>query len=166
MRPSSCYSPAFSTPSILTAVSKRPLSFYYDGLRIAKPWICRQCYYSQRSLHSKINLSLAKLSLQAPRLSRTRNAPRTLLYGQKAQLSNASEHGSTKQRSELPSQEEHRRSHLSKRFSNVMDHLQSNIFIAGQRLNDLTGYSGIEILKKEIELQGHLGAANHHMLEC
>ncbi|MCJ1463489.1 sensitivity to high expression protein she9 [Pseudocyphellaria aurata] len=34
-----------------------------------------------------------------------------------------------------------------------MDHLQSNIFIAGQRLNDLTGYSGIEALKKEIEEQ-------------
>lgn len=35
-----------------------------------------------------------------------------------------------------------------------MDHLQSNVFIAGQRLNDLTGYSGIEALKKEIEEQG------------
>lgn len=34
-----------------------------------------------------------------------------------------------------------------------MDHLQSNIFIAGQRLNDLTGYSGIEALKREIEEQ-------------
>ena len=29
-----------------------------------------------------------------------------------------------------------------------------NIFIAGQRLNDLTGYSGIETLKKDIEQQG------------
>lgn len=34
-----------------------------------------------------------------------------------------------------------------------MDNLQSNIFIAGQRLNDLTGYSGIEALKKDIEQQ-------------
>ncbi len=55
---------------------------------------------------------------------------------------------------ELPSQEEGRRWHISKRFSHVMDHLQSNIFIAGQRLNDLTGYSGIEVLKREIEEQG------------
>ncbi|KAG7004915.1 hypothetical protein G7Y79_00022g051360 [Physcia stellaris] len=31
--------------------------------------------------------------------------------------------------------------------------MQSNIFIAGQRLNDLTGYSGIEALKKDIENQ-------------
>ncbi|KAL9125136.1 MAG: hypothetical protein Q9217_005612 [Psora testacea] len=31
--------------------------------------------------------------------------------------------------------------------------MQSNIFIAGQRLNDLTGYSGIEALKKDIEQQ-------------
>ena len=35
-----------------------------------------------------------------------------------------------------------------------MDNIQSNIFIAGQRLNDLTGYSGIEALRKEIEQQG------------
>ena len=35
-----------------------------------------------------------------------------------------------------------------------MDNLQSNIFIAGKRLNDLTGYSGIEAMKKDIEEQG------------
>lgn len=52
---------------------------------------------------------------------------------------------------ELPSQEESRRSPVSRRFSHIMDNVQSNIFIAGQRLNDLTGYSGIEALKKEIE---------------
>lgn len=57
-------------------------------------------------------------------------------------------------RSDLPSHEEGRRSHISKSFTRVMDHLQSNIFIAGQRLNDLTGYSGIEALKKDIEIQG------------
>ena len=57
-------------------------------------------------------------------------------------------------RTDLPSQEEGRRSHISKSFTRVMDHLQSNIFIAGQRLNDLTGYSGIEALKKDIERQG------------
>ena len=55
---------------------------------------------------------------------------------------------------ELPSQSEHRRSPLSKRASHLMDNLQSNIFIAGQRLNDLTGYSGIETLKQDIENQG------------
>jgi sensitive to high expression protein 9 len=31
-----------------------------------------------------------------------------------------------------------------------MDHLQSNIFVASQRINDLTGYSGIEALKNQI----------------
>ncbi|MCJ1349406.1 sensitivity to high expression protein she9 [Peltigera leucophlebia] len=34
-----------------------------------------------------------------------------------------------------------------------MDNVQSNIFFAGQRLNDLTGYSGIEALKRDIEEQ-------------
>lgn len=55
---------------------------------------------------------------------------------------------------QLPSQSEGQRSHLAKSFSHLMDHMQSNIFIAGQRLNDLTGYSGIEALKKSIEVQG------------
>ncbi len=58
------------------------------------------------------------------------------------------------QRQELPSHEEQRRSHMAKRFSHVMDNMQSNIFIAGKRLNDLTGYSGIEAMKKDIEEQG------------
>ena len=31
-----------------------------------------------------------------------------------------------------------------------MDHMQGNIFIASQRINDLTGYSGIEVLKTRI----------------
>ncbi|RDL39959.1 Sensitive to high expression protein 9 [Venustampulla echinocandica] len=52
--------------------------------------------------------------------------------------------------SDLPSAEDGRRSALTKRFSHVMDHLQGNLFIASQRINDLTGYSGIEALKSKI----------------
>lgn len=37
-----------------------------------------------------------------------------------------------------------------------MDNVQSNIFTASQHLNDLTGYSGIEALKKSIEKQEEL----------
>jgi hypothetical protein len=62
--------------------------------------------------------------------------------------------GPTDSTIQLPSHEEGRRSHISKRFSHVMDNVQTNIFIAGQRLNDLTGYSGIEALKKEIDNLG------------
>ncbi|PYI02870.1 mitochondrion biogenesis protein [Aspergillus sclerotiicarbonarius CBS 121057] len=53
----------------------------------------------------------------------------------------------------LPSYLENRRSQFSKQFSDMMDNLQSNVFVAGQRLNDLTGYSAIETLKKEIHRQ-------------
>ncbi|KAJ6037179.1 hypothetical protein N7540_001458 [Penicillium herquei] len=53
----------------------------------------------------------------------------------------------------LPSYLESRRSKLSKQFTTMMDNVQSNVFVAGQRLNDLTGYSGIEALKKEIHSQ-------------
>lgn len=54
----------------------------------------------------------------------------------------------------LPSNMESRRSQLSKQFTSLMDNLQSNVFVAGQRLNDLTGYSAIEALKREIQEQG------------
>ncbi|KAJ5689976.1 hypothetical protein N7462_004368 [Penicillium macrosclerotiorum] len=57
------------------------------------------------------------------------------------------------QRGGLPSYIESRRSKMSKQFSTMMDNLQSNVFVAGQRLNDLTGYSGIEALKNEIHTQ-------------
>ena len=51
---------------------------------------------------------------------------------------------------DLPSAEDGRRSAVTKRFSHLMDHLQGNIFIASKRINDLTGYSGIEALKSRI----------------
>lgn len=61
---------------------------------------------------------------------------------------------------ELPSAAADRRSALGKRFSNVMDQLQGNIFKASQRLNDLTGYSGIEALKVRIvSLESRVQAA-------
>ena len=62
--------------------------------------------------------------------------------------------------SDLPSAEAGRRLAVTKRFSHIMDHLQGNIFIASQRINDLTGYSGIEALKSRISsLESRLQAA-------
>ncbi|EEP75842.1 predicted protein [Uncinocarpus reesii 1704] len=55
--------------------------------------------------------------------------------------------------SSLPSHWENRRSQLSKQFSQLMDNLQSNIFIANRHINDLTGYSAIEKLKQDILAQ-------------
>lgn len=54
----------------------------------------------------------------------------------------------------LPSYLENRRSQFAKQFGTMMDNLQSNVFVAGQRLNDLTGYSSIEALKQQIHAQG------------
>ncbi|KAF4183663.1 hypothetical protein CNMCM7927_008880 [Aspergillus lentulus] len=67
----------------------------------------------------------------------------------------------------LPSYLEERRSQLSKQFTAMMDNLQSNVFVAGQRLNDLTGYSAIEALKKDIQLQEErLRAARQRVREA
>ena len=114
-------------------------------------WICQRCYHhkqrasaSQRGLHARQQEGCRRIRASGFALSNPRG--RTLSTG--------SGNAGDKPRSDLPSQEEGRRSRISKRFSHVMDHLQSNIFIAGQRLNDLTGYSGIEALKKDIEQQG------------
>ena len=117
----------------------------------SKLWICQRCYHhNQRALDSeRIHTTRRddhRQRIRAPRIAFPESHSRALSTG--------SCDAGDKPRSDLPSQEEGRRSHISKRFSNVMDHLQSNIFIAGQRLNDLTGYSGIEALKKDIDQQG------------
>ncbi|KAJ5782284.1 Mitochondrial distribution and morphology family 33 [Penicillium paradoxum] len=60
----------------------------------------------------------------------------------------------------LPSYLESRRSKWSKQFTTMMDNVQSNVFVAGQRLNDLTGYSSIEALKNDIQFhEGRLRTA-------
>ena len=116
----------------------------------SKLWVCQRCYHHSRALDSERGTYTARQDTRrrprVPRLDFSKPYSRIL----STDRSNAAD----KPRSDLPSQEEGRRSHISKRFSHVMDHLQSNIFIAGQRLNDLTGYSGIEALKKDIEQQG------------
>ena len=117
----------------------------------SKLWICQRCYYhNQRPPDSERGRDAAlrdhRRKLRAPRTAFSKSYSRTLSTG--------NSDVQDKPRSDLPSQEEGRRSHMSKRFSHLMDDLQSNIFIAGQRLNDLTGYSGIETLKKDIEQQG------------
>ena len=121
----------------------------------AKPWVCQRCLYS----HYNLKPLRPRAASFAPAFNEDRTvsirSPRT----RKTWLSTsprrpANDDGAQLPRKDLPSQEEGRRSQASKRFSHVMDHLQSNIFIAGQRLNDLTGYSGIEALKKDIEEQG------------
>lgn len=67
--------------------------------------------------------------------------------------------------SSLPSTVSAARSHLSKRFSHLMDNLQGNIFVASKRLNDLTGYSGIEALKNDIQSQEDLVNATKRLVK-
>ncbi|KAK7205927.1 sensitive to high expression protein 9-like protein, mitochondrial [Myxozyma melibiosi] len=53
----------------------------------------------------------------------------------------------------LPSQIEARRSRLARRFSAKLDELQTAVFMAGRTINDITGYSEIDALRKAIERQ-------------
>lgn len=73
---------------------------------------------------------------------------------ERLQANEAAERAAKLEDSSLPSEMEKRRSQLSKKLTSIMDDLQSNVFLAGQKLNDLTGYSSIERLKKDIERQG------------
>ncbi|KAI1798746.1 Mdm33 family-domain-containing protein [Daldinia bambusicola] len=61
---------------------------------------------------------------------------------------------------ELPSAQNSRRSALNRSLSTFMDRAQTTLFAASQRINDLTGYSGIETLKAQISgLEADLAAA-------
>ena len=144
--------PSSSLPKILRTIPKWRKLHSDGGQWIVKPWVCQRCN-SQRIFHVKARKPIYFSGNEKCRSLKSVR-PQRRSYIQTRRLSSESYDGPEKQRSDLPSQEEGRRSHLSKRFSHLMDHLQSNIFIAGQRLNDLTGYSGIEALKKDIEQQG------------
>ncbi|KAK9369812.1 Mdm33 family-domain-containing protein [Lipomyces kononenkoae] len=56
----------------------------------------------------------------------------------------------------LPSKIEARRSQLTKSLSEKLDLLQATLFTAGKTLNNITGYSEIELLRKAIEKQEQL----------
>ena len=134
--------------------------------QIAKPWVCQHCRHrSQLSLQTHgpfRNTSKGKHDqnngLKSKELTFWILPLRRVYSTSQEKLEIEGQDGSKAARIELPSHEEGRRSHVAKRFSHVMDNLQTNIFVAGQRLNDLTGYSGIEALKKEIEEQGPLSS--------
>ncbi|KAI1142181.1 Mdm33 family-domain-containing protein [Hypoxylon sp. FL0543] len=50
----------------------------------------------------------------------------------------------------LPSSQNSRRSTLNRKLSTFMDRAQTTLFAASQRINEVTGYSGIETLKSQI----------------
>ena len=114
---------------------------------------CQKCHYQTGAPRCSPKTTRVFWSCvsQVKMLRRQRPLPASCVT---ARYSSNSSDIPNKSREILPSEDEGRRSNLSKRFSHLMDHVQSNIFIAGQRLNDLTGYSGIEALKKDIEEQG------------
>lgn len=126
----------------------------YKAQWTLEPWICQRCLLSNRRvLDLKKKLDYVPSS-RSQAFRETKLLKAGFSTSQRKAQSRDTDNASDKPRNDLPSQEEGRRSQTSKRFTHIMDHLQSNIFIAGQRLNDLTGYSGIEALKKDIEQQG------------
>ena len=145
MRSTLGHVPISSFSSLLIAPVNKAFSLRASPVKqVIKPWICQQCYYSYLKQRPRGSGAVSTTAFNHDRVSILKKS-----RIRKAWLSTT-----PKPRTDLPSQEEGRRSQASKRFTHIMDHLQSNIFIAGQRLNDLTGYSGIEALKKDIEEQG------------
>lgn len=67
----------------------------------------------------------------------------------------------------LPSQREKLRYEVSKKLEIYLDSLQETILTATRALNDVTGYSAIEKLKKSIEdLESEMKAAKDHVKSC
>lgn len=138
--------------------SRSPLSAISAHQGPIQPWVCQQCRRQSQSYALRETIWTAGIrpdDNRRPHGAAVRGfGSKTIARAVSSAPKVAAEDASSIPQKDLPSQEEGRRSQVSKRFSHVMDHLQSNIFIAGQRLNDLTGYSGIEALKKDIEEQG------------
>ena len=133
--------------------------------RIPSRWVCQKCssriQARQNDRQSRQVSILNRLNTPPSRSLNASTFSKSLAVAtQRRAASDTTNDGQATVREDLPSQKEGRRSHVAKRFSHVMDHLQSNIFIAGQRLNDLTGYSGIEALKRDIEEQGQSQCRN------
>lgn len=67
----------------------------------------------------------------------------------------------------LPSQKEKLRYEMSKKLEKYLDSLQETILTATRALNDVTGYSAIEKLKKSIdELENELKTAKDNVKSC
>ena len=132
--------------------SPRPI---YSAQWKPKPWICRRCHHLNHvGQQSKSIKLINSLVLRPYKCQYSKVRDFSLSSPLRKAQSSDSNNTKTIARKDLPSEEEGRRSQISRRFTHIMDHLQSNIFIAGQTLNDLTGYSGIEALKRDIEQQG------------
>ena len=140
--------------NVFSSRSPSPRTIYSAQWK-PKPWICRRCYHLNHvGQQSKSIKLINSLVLRPYKCQYNRLQEFSLSSSVRKAQSSDDDNTKTIARKDLPSEEEGRRSQISRRFTHLMDHLQSNIFIAGQRLNDLTGYSGIEALKRDIEQQG------------
>ncbi|KAF7595659.1 sensitivity to high expression protein she9 [Aspergillus hancockii] len=154
---------------LLPAVGPKPLSAGLDPQRQFS--VCLQCQFrsrfalcSSKETDKLKDVKTAEESVDKV-VSSEGSSSSTIELGAGSLEPPATKEGSEKQggkdgvnpqateSSGLPSYLENRRSQLSKQFTTMMDNLQSNVFVAGQRLNDLTGYSSIEALKNEIHAQ-------------
>ncbi|KAL4734192.1 sensitive to high expression protein 9-like protein, mitochondrial [Aspergillus similis] len=153
-------------------ISPAPTSKVHSNAARRNFSVCLRCQFrSQPSLRSDEikrsteekqdkKLEEAVIALGAPESTRAepnagvQNTPQAAdtVHTQEQEGKKKDEPGST-QTGGLPSYIEDRRSQFSKQFTTWMDNLQSNVFVAGQRLNDLTGYSSIEALKRSIQEQ-------------
>ena len=140
--------------NVFSSRSSSPRTIYSAQWK-PKPWICGRCYHLNHvGQQSKSIKTINSLVLRPYKCQYSRLQEFSLSSSVRKAQSGDDNNTKTIARKDLPSEEEGRRSQISRRFTHLMDHLQSNIFIAGQRLNDLTGYSGIEALKRDIEQQG------------
>lgn len=120
----------------------------------ARFWICQQCRSKSTYRESPFQKQTSKYGTADAftRWKNTYDVSRSFSSSQHESEESVIRKGS--EIHELPSKQEFRRSKASKQLSHMMDNIQTNVFVAGQRLNDLTGYSAIEALKNEIQVQG------------
>ncbi|KAL4894744.1 Mdm33 family-domain-containing protein [Aspergillus ambiguus] len=158
----------------LPRLSSRPLSppFPVPSLRFRPFSVCLQCHFRTPSALSDSSKPDPPTHKYEPSESTAASLEESLKTQTQTQTQQTDadarpSHDPTSPRDSLPSYLDDRRSQFSKQFSTMMDNLQSNVFVAGQRLNDLTGYSEIEALKKEIHAQeDRLRVARRHVRDA
>ncbi|KAK9480350.1 Mdm33 family-domain-containing protein [Lipomyces japonicus] len=113
----------------------------------------RQNEINRRDLLSREHFKNGSINEKLTRLSSS--SPAELDQQAEPQVSpqGGNDGSSTEFLANLPSQLEARRNQFLKKISHKLDEIQTYIFTAGKTLNDLTGYSDIEKLKKAIEHQ-------------
>ncbi|CAM1511729.1 Fc.00g092420.m01.CDS01 [Cosmosporella sp. VM-42] len=141
----------------------------FGGLKVQAPSICLRC--SIRAIGARGRFYSSQIPPKGPATgSKPTSAEKESDVELKSKLRTDERYPEdvkpeyTDRAHELPSTTDSRRSDITAKFSHWMDNLQSRVLVASQTLNDVTGYSSIEAIKRQnTELETALADAHERV---